>query len=68
VLGAVTLIDGVVMVAQGTELDLFNAANGNSLFTYTDTRPGSIFWSAAAVAEGRVFVGNMDGYLYAFGL
>lgn len=68
VLGSVTVIDGVVIVAQGTEIDLFDAANGNSLFTYTDTRPGSIFFSGAAVAEGRVLVGNLDGYLYAFGL
>ena len=68
VLGAVMVIPGVVIVAQGTEIDLFNAASGNTLFTYTDSRPGSIFFSAAAVAQGMVFVGNLDGYLYAFGL
>ncbi len=68
VLGAVTVTDGVVMVAQGTEINLFNAANGKSLFTYTDARRGSTFFSGAAVAEGRVFQGNLDGYLYAFGL
>jgi len=68
VLGAVTVIDGVVMVAQGTEIDMFNAATGNKLFTFTDSRPGSAFFSAAAVAEGMVFQGNLDGYLYTFGL
>ena len=68
VLGAVTVIDGVVMVAQGTEIDMFNAATGNKLFTFTDSRPGSAFFSAAAVAEGMVFQGNLDGYLYTLGL
>ena len=68
VLGAVTVIQGVGIVAQGTETDLFDAATGNILFTYTDTRSGSTFFSGAAVAEGMVFQGNLDGYLYAFGL
>ena len=56
------------MVAQGTEIDMFNATTGNTVFTYTDSRSGSTFFSAAAVAEGKVFQGNLDGYLYAFGL
>ncbi len=68
VLGAVTVINGVVMVAQGTEIDMFNAATGKTVFTYTDSRRGSTFFSGAAVAEGKVFQGNLDGYLYAFGL
>jgi outer membrane protein assembly factor BamB len=68
VLGAVSVIDGVVMVAQGSETDMFNAATGNKLFAFTDSRPGSAFLSGAAVAEGMVFQGNQDGYLYTLGL
>ncbi len=68
VLGAVTAINGVVIVTQGTEVDLLKATNGNTLFTYTDTRTGSTFYGGAAVANGMVFQGNMDGYLSVLGL
>jgi outer membrane protein assembly factor BamB len=68
VLGAVTAIPGMVMVSQGNEFDMLSAKTGRTLFTYSDTRRGAIFYSGAAVANGIVFQGSMDGYLYAFSL
>lgn len=68
VLGAVTVIGGVVIVAQGTNINMLNAASGNTIFTFTDRRSGSAFFGGAAVAQGMVFAGNLDGFMYAFGL
>lgn len=68
VLGPVTAIPGVVVVGEGRTIAVLDAASGKSLSGYHDTRADSAFWSAATIAHGVLYVGNMDGMLYAFGL
>ncbi len=68
VLSPVITFNGVVAVTQGRDINFFNAATGARLYYYQDNRAGSTFYGGPSVSNGQVFVGNMDGYLYAFGL
>ncbi len=68
VLGPVTAIKGVVVVGEGRTIAVLDAVSGRPLFGYRDTHDGSYFWSAATIAHGMLYMGNMDGTLYAFGL
>ncbi len=66
VLGAITTANGIVAVAHGKSLSLLNATSGASLFQYTDTNASSNFYGAVTIADGKIYVGNMDGNLYVF--
>jgi outer membrane protein assembly factor BamB len=68
VLGAVTVVPGVVVVGQGTDLNVFAAATGQSLFHYHDALPNASFLGAASISKGVIYIGNQDRNLYAFGL
>ncbi len=68
VLGAVSAVPGVVVVGEGPDLVLVAANTGNTLFTYSDINTGSTFYGAASISNGVLYVGNMDGILYAFGI
>lgn len=68
VLGAVTEVPGVLAVGQGTYLMVIAASTGQTLFRYQDTKSGSLFYGAASISNGVLYIGNQDGHLYAFGL
>ncbi len=68
VLGPLTVVNGVVIATQGQDVNFINAATGAGISYYHDGRAGALFYGGASVSNGQVFVGNMDGYLYAFGL
>src|SRR6266487_109432 len=68
VLSPVITFNGVVAVSQGQDINFFNAVTGASIVSYHDGRAGSFFYGGPSVSNGQVFVGNMDGYLYDFGL
>ena len=67
VLGAVTAVPGVVFVGAGNTVYAIAASTGAILWSYQDTNGGSYFWGAPTISNGRVYVGNQDGNLYAFG-
>ena len=68
VLAAVTAVPGLVIVEEGPIFAMINATTGKTLFSYKDSQIGSAFYSAASIAHGVLYIGNMDGNLYAFGL
>ncbi len=68
VLGAVTAVPGVVVVAQGTYVIVVNASTNQTLFRFHDTLSGSFFVSGASISNGIIYVANMDHNLYALGL
>lgn len=65
VLGAVTLVQGVVAVVEGPVLLLVDASTGATLFTYKGT---SKFYGSPSISNGVLYVGTKNGHLYAFGI
>jgi len=67
VLGAVTAVPGVAFVGAGNTVYAVSTKTGAILWSYQDGNGGSDFWGAPTISNGRVYVGNQDGNLYAFG-
>lgn len=67
VLGAIAIANGVVAVSQGRFLMVLNASTGSTLFRFEDTNSGSTFFGGPSISHGVIYVGNMDGRLYAIG-
>jgi polyvinyl alcohol dehydrogenase (cytochrome) len=67
VLAAVTLAPGLVMVCQGRYLNVISASSGSTLFHFLDSNSGSTFYGAPSISKGVIYVGNVDGRLYAIG-
>ncbi len=61
-------VPGLVVVGAGTQLVAVDAATGKQVFTFQDTSAGSRFVSTATIVNGRLYLGNEDGSLYAFGV
>jgi len=55
-------------VTEGTSLVAVSTSSGQILKTLSDTGNGSLYYGAASVSKGIVYVGNMDKKLYAYGL
>lgn len=68
VVGAVTLVPGLVIAGAGSSLIVLNAQSGQQLFRYLDSARSSFFFGAASVSNGVLYIGNKDGQIYAFGL
>lgn len=67
-LGAMLASPGLVVADSQTEVNVLDAATGNTLFQYADTSSSSYFFSAPAISNGMLYAANDDGNLYAFGL
>jgi polyvinyl alcohol dehydrogenase (cytochrome) len=68
VLGPVTAIPGVLEVGTHSFLFVMDAATGNQLFSFQDKTIKANFLGPGCIADGILYHGNTDGYLYAFGL
>lgn len=71
VLGAVTAVPGLTVVGGGSSVVVLDSASGATVFQTsvaggTVGRP-SIFYGAASVATGVLYIGDTSGNLYAFG-
>jgi outer membrane protein assembly factor BamB len=67
ILAAVTVVPGVVAITGGTALLLVDATSGETLFIFHDSTRGSVFYGAASISHGVLYVANFGGRLYAFG-
>jgi outer membrane protein assembly factor BamB len=67
VLGPIAVANGVVAAGQGRYLMVLAASNGNTLFRFQDTNSGSLFYGGPSISHGVIYIGNMDGRLYAIG-
>ncbi|MEO8970980.1 MAG: PQQ-binding-like beta-propeller repeat protein, partial [Ktedonobacteraceae bacterium] len=65
VLAPVTGVPGVLVVGQGPYVVVLAAASGTTLYRFEDTSSGSIFYGGASIVNGVIYIGNMDGHLYA---
>ena len=66
VMAALAVVPGVVVVGEGYYVTAVDAETGDTLFVFTDKRANSIFYGAPSIAHAMLFIGNMDGNLYAF--
>lgn len=63
VYGAPVYSNGIVVVAGGDDLDVLNASTGQVL---TEWDCGRTFYSAPAIAEGRIYAGCKGTYAFGF--
>ncbi len=68
VLAPVSTVPGVVVATAGTDVIVHDSASGQNLITLTDGNSGSLYYGAASISQGVLYVGNMDGVLHAYGL
>lgn len=72
VLGSVSIIGTgqgpatVVAVSQGNTVMVMNASTGAILARLSDGKRGSLLYDGPTIADGVLFVGNLDGNLYAY--
>lgn len=67
VLGAVSLVPGVAAVGEGNTLAVIATSDGHTLYTYQDTNSNAHFYGPASISNGVLYIGSVNGNLYAFG-
>lgn len=67
VLGAISGVPRVIFVSVGQTLKVIATKNGSILKTLTDSNSDSLYYGAASISNGIVYIGNMDGLLHAYG-
>jgi outer membrane protein assembly factor BamB len=67
VLGAVTVVPGVVAAVVGPDLVLVDATSGKALFAYRGLSVKSHFYGSPSISNGVLYIGNKDSRLYALG-
>ena len=73
ILASISAAPGLVVAAWGPDLTIFAADTGSTLFVYHDPNPSPTptlgttanFWGGAAISEGVIYQGNIDGNLFA---
>ncbi len=63
--GPIVAVDGLVIGAAGHEFAVIRASDGKVLFSF---HAPDRFYGGPAVANGRIYIGDTDGAMYAFGL
>lgn len=66
ILGAVSVVPGIVAITEGRYLIVVNATTSATLFRYQDTNNNSLFYASPSISNGVLYIGNMDNNLYAF--
>ncbi len=65
VIGALAYSNGILVDGAGPVFEVLNAQTGDRLFDYTT---GGTLYAAPSIAEGQIYIGGVDGNVYAFGL
>jgi outer membrane protein assembly factor BamB len=65
IIPALVYAHGLVLDAEGPTLEVLDAATGSRLYSY---ETGDDIYGAPSVSHGQIFVGSLDGNVYAFGL
>jgi outer membrane protein assembly factor BamB len=65
VLAALAYTNGLIIDGAGTTLEVLDASNGKRLYSY---QTGGLIYGAPSISGGQIFLGSVDGNVYAFGL
>ena len=69
VLGPVTATaSGVVAASQGNTVIVMNASSGATVARLHDSLTGSLLYGGPSISNGVLFVGNIDGNIYAYSI
>jgi polyvinyl alcohol dehydrogenase (cytochrome) len=68
VVGALTVTPSLVMAGANMDFVVLDSHTGKQLYLYHDGDAASRFWGSPTIVNGVIYMGNRDGYLYAFGL
>jgi outer membrane protein assembly factor BamB len=69
VLGSVTATaSGIVAASQGNTVIVMNASSGSTVARLHDSLAGSKLYGGPSISNGVLFVGNIDGNIYAYSL
>ncbi len=75
VLGAISITQNVAVVGTGPDVIVVSTATGSTLYTFHDANPPlppltgtAKFWGGAALSQGVIYIGNVDGYMFAVGV
>jgi outer membrane protein assembly factor BamB len=69
VLGSVIpTVSGVVAASQGNTVIVMNASTGATVARLHDSLTGSKLYDGPSISNGALFVGNIDGNIYAYTL
>jgi outer membrane protein assembly factor BamB len=68
VLGGVIAVPGLAIVGEGNAIQLIDSSTGQTLNSLVDSLGNSRYFSVGAISNGVLYMGNMDGYLYAYGI
>ena len=58
----------VVAASQGPTAIVMNAVTGKTLARLTDHKHGSLLYAPPTITDGMLFIGNLDGNLYAYSI
>ena len=58
----------VVAASQGPTVIVMNAVTGKTLARLTDHKHGSLLYAPPTITDGMLFIGNLDGNLYAYSI
>jgi outer membrane protein assembly factor BamB len=68
VMAPLIVVPGLVVASAGPSFFVLDATQGTTVFAYHDTTNDSTFDGAATIAHGMLYIGNLDGTLFAFAL
>ncbi len=54
------------MIGNGNYLIVVNTGSGATLFRYKDTNANTVFYGAASISNGVLYIGDSTGHLFAF--
>jgi len=60
------LVSGLVVASAGPSFFAVDAAQGTIVFAYQDNTKDSTFDGAATIAHSTLYIGNLDGTIFAF--
>ena len=72
VIGAISASRGLLAVGSGPYFYVLSAATGSTIYSYHDTNSGPPFpgtpdfWGAPSIGQGVIYIGSIDGNLFAF--
>ncbi|HLH62158.1 MAG TPA: hypothetical protein VKV20_10790 [Ktedonobacteraceae bacterium] len=62
----VTAVPGLIVIGAGTDILVIGTADGSILFDYHIAAGHATFLGPATISNGVLYIGNNNGYLYAF--